>query len=193
VAVAAQISGVWGAFIEDPAPAKAAIDLTAAFRAHGAFVFRILRRMGVADASLDDAVQEVFLVAHRRHASYDPDAAMRSWLYGIARRVASHHHRHRRRHPEDLSDAIEGQSTDSLERNAEQREAMTFVRSFLDQLDEAKRMVFVLSDIEGMTAPEVAETLGVKLNTVYSRQRAARQAFDKAVARRRAAEQRRSS
>ena len=73
------------------------LDLTEAFRAHGRRVFRILRRLGVAEASLDDAVQEVFLVAHRRWSSYDPDASMRSWLFGIARRVASHHHRSRQR------------------------------------------------------------------------------------------------
>jgi RNA polymerase sigma-70 factor (ECF subfamily) len=48
------------------------------------------------------------------------------------------------------------------------------LRRILDQLPEGQRSVFRLSDLEGMSAPEIAERLGLNLNTVYSRLRAAR-------------------
>lgn len=64
------------------------------------------------------------------------------------------------------------------------REDLDFVRSFLGQQSEGKRSVFVLIELEGMTAPEVAAAMDIRLNTVYSRLRVTRAAFAKAVARR---------
>ena len=175
------------------AGAKAsALDLGAAFASHGAFVFRVLRRLGVADAILDDAVQEVFLVAHRRWDSYDPEASIRGWLFGIARRIASHHHRSRRRAERNLAGAPVPPPSTSPEDIAARREAVAFVEGFVAGLDEDKRTVFVGCCIEGMSAPELAEALGANLNTVYSRLRVTKQAFERAVARRQRAEGRES-
>lgn len=169
-----------------------ALDLGATFASHGAFVFRVLRRLGVAEATLDDAVQEVFLVAHRRWDSYDPEASIRGWLFGIARRIASHHHRGRRRAERNLAAALEPPPSASLEDIAARREAVAFVEGFLAGLDEDKRAVFVGCCIEGMSAPELAMALGANLNTVYSRLRVTKKAFEQAVARRQRVEERES-
>lgn len=154
------------------------------YHRHHGFVWRMLRRLGVPPASLDDAAQEVFVVVHRRRDDLHADASVRSWLFGIARRVASDVHRgqHRRQRKHDaLPLPPEAPPLDDALARAE---AAQFVRAFLERLDEGHRMVFVLSDIEGLTAPEIACALELKLNTVYSRLRKARLEFERAVARR---------
>ncbi len=152
------------------------------YREHFAFVWRILRRLGVPAESLEDAVQEVFLVLHRRLDGLAPEVSLRSWLFGTARRVAAdarrgQHRRERRLHA--LAVVAEGGGRDLP---IEQAEAADFVQRFLERLDPDRRMVFVLADLEGMTAPEIAEALSIKLNTVYSRLRTARAEFERLVA-----------
>lgn len=161
-------------------------EFASLYHRHHGFVWRILRRLGVPPAALDDATQEVFVVVHRRRHDLRADASVRSWLFGIARRVAADLHRgqHRR---DRKHDALQPPGDappldDALARS----EAAEFVRSFLERLDEGHRMVFALSDIEGMTAPEISEALELKVNTVYSRLRKARLDFERAVARREA-------
>lgn len=161
---------------------------------HMAFVWRSLRRLGVQDAGLDDAVQDVFLVVHRRLPEFEARSEVKTWLFGIVLRVARTCRRTvRRKSPEAASaggaeDAeqivdIDGARPDEL---AEKTEAMRVVHAVLDELDDDKREVFVLAELEQMTAPEISEALGVNLNSVYSRLRAARRDFEQAVARRRA-------
>lgn len=154
------------------------------FRDHAGFVFRILRRYGVPDAVLDDKVQDVFLVAHRRFSSYDPQTSARSWLLGIARRVASHERRGRKRAERRLDRVPRPVGTDTPEHTLADREAAELVRQFLEKLDEKKRMIFVLSDLEGLSAPEIASALEMNVNTVYSCIRTARQRFEREVDRR---------
>ncbi len=134
------------------------------YRAHFGFVWRILRRLGVAPEQLDDAAQEVFLVLHGRLAGLGAEVSLRSFLFGTARRLA----------------VVEGDR--GGERPGEQAEAADFVQRFLAGLDTDRRLVFVLAELEGLTAPEIAEALEVKLNTVYSRLRTARAEFERAVA-----------
>jgi RNA polymerase sigma-70 factor (ECF subfamily) len=156
------------------------------YHRHHGFVWRILRRLGVPPGTLDDAAQEVFVVVHRRRQDLRADASMRSWLFGIARRVAADTHRGKARR-DRKHDALPAPADDPpLDDALARSEAAEFVRTFLDRLDEGHRMVFALSDIEGMTAPEIAEALDLKLNTVYSRLRKARLDFERAVARREA-------
>lgn len=149
-----------------------------------AYVWRILRRLGVPDASLEDATQDVFIVVHRRRDSLDPDASVRSWLFGIARRVAADLHRGNRRLRRRLEAVPEAPPAPPLDDEVSRAEAASFVQSFLDRLDEGHRMVFVLSDVEGLTAPEISESMLIPVNTVYSRLRSARKKFERAVARR---------
>ena len=69
------------------------LDLAEVYRCHAGFVWRVVRRLGVPDAALEDVVHDVFLVVHRRLSEYDGRAALTTWLFGIARGVASNHRR----------------------------------------------------------------------------------------------------
>jgi RNA polymerase sigma-70 factor (ECF subfamily) len=164
----------------DDAPAR----LATLFREHGDFVFRMLARFGVPDAQRDDLVQEVFLVAHRKRDAYQDRDRARPWLLEICRRVAADARRAGRRRNEREADpppGILGREPIDPEQGAERTRAAEFVQRFLDELDGERRAVFVLCDIEGFTAPEVAVALEINLNTVYSRLRVARERFQEAV------------
>ncbi len=157
-------------------------DLDATYREHADFVVRVACQYGVDAAHVEDVVHDVFLVVHRRWHEYD-GRSLRSWLYGIARRVALHHHRGRRRADARARFAapVPVAGPDPEERTAES-EAIAIVESFVGTLPEEQRIVFVLADIEGTPMPEIAEALGVKLNTLYSRLRLARRRFEQHLA-----------
>ena len=149
------------------------------YLAHHDFVWRSLQALGVPTAGVEDAVQEVFVVLHRRLPHFDHAAPVRAWLYGIARRVAMQVRRKQSRTVE-LKPQADPRALDP-ETDLDRAQRMAMVQDFLDGLDEGRREVFVMTEIEGMTAPEVSTALGVKLNTVYSRLRTARQKFQSAV------------
>lgn len=165
------------------------------YEEHFGFVWSSARRLGVHDASLDDAVQEVFVIVHRRLSEFAGRSSMRTWLFGIVRNVARDARRSMRRKsphtapgahedPEVLA-AAEGERPDRMaERSAENR----VLHELLEALDDDKREVFVLAELEGFSAPEIAEAVGANVNTVYSRLRLARQEFAAAAARVRARE-----
>jgi RNA polymerase sigma-70 factor (ECF subfamily) len=157
-----------------------------AFRRHYALVNRMLRVYGVDEALLDDAAQDVFIIVHRRWDDYDGRTAFRSWLIGIVRRVASGYRRAGRRLRSRLDRLSPTPAPACAETRLAQREELERVEAFIAQLGTRHREVFVLADLEGLTAPEIAETLGIKLNTVYSRLRVARDRFRAAMARERA-------
>ena len=155
------------------------------YETHFAFVWRTLRRLGVPESAADDAVQDVFVVVHRRLADFEGRSSLRTWLFGIAARVASDHRRALRRkgglHEEvsaELPDASPGPHE-----SAARSEAVRRLEQVLDLLDDDRRAVFVLADLEQLTAPEIAAALGVNVNTVYTRLRAARDDFNRALAR----------
>jgi RNA polymerase sigma-70 factor (ECF subfamily) len=160
------------------------MDFDAVYDDYFDFMWSSLRGLGVADASLDDAVQEVFIVVHRRLPEFEGRSSLKTWLFGIAVGIARNHRRHLRRKGglDALDERIEDKSASPLE-SASAAEAMQLVSRVLDGIDEDKRTVLVLTELEQMTAPEIAETLGVNVNTVYSRLRAARAEFDRAFAR----------
>ncbi len=169
-----------------------AVDrFSAVYGEHFGFVWRTLRALGVPAAATDDAAQDVFIVVHRRLDDYDARAPMRAWLFGIARNVARRHRERARSHPDTERAGLHvvGEGG-ALEDTMQLREAATLVERFLDALDDDQRAVFVLAQLEGLTAPEIAEALAVNLNTVYSRLRAARVKFERVVARRAAQERR---
>ncbi|MGZ6094640.1 MAG: RNA polymerase sigma factor [Polyangiales bacterium] len=173
---------------------EAAPDFLAAYDAHASLVFRAARRLGVPDASVDDVVQDVFVVVHRRLADFEARSSMRRWIYGITVKVVQDFRRGTRRR---LS-RIEGrEQIDDLaidphdpERSLAQKQAVAKLHALLDALDDDKRTVFVLAELESLSAPEIAEIVGIPMNTVYSRLRAARRAFSEAVARLREDERR---
>lgn len=158
------------------------------FRDYYDFVWRVTGRLGVPPAAIDDAVQDVFVILHRRRHEFDARGSIRALLYGIARRVArTYRERSRRELPLDLADSDVGPAPDE---EVARRQAAAVLRRALDALDEDKRMAFVLADIEGMPMPEVAQCLEINLNTAYSRVRAARQLLQRAIARHRARDER---
>jgi len=162
---------------------------------HSSFVWRIVRRMGVPDSAVEDVMHEVFLVVHRRLPEYEEGrVAMTTWLYHLTRGVVSNHHRRIRREQRRLQlvDARPAPSPDP-EAHTRRGQAAAFVRSFLARLDPDKREVFELAELEGLPVPEVAESLGINLNTAYSRLRAARQRFARAVEQLRASDEGRTT
>jgi RNA polymerase sigma-70 factor (ECF subfamily) len=162
------------------------LSLDEVFRAYHAFVYRCVRRLGVPEATAEDATQEVFLVVQRRLQDYEERGSMRSWLYRIAQRVVSTMVRGEMRAQRRLEHVDRPEPARTPDELLENREAADAVRSFLDKLDDDQRMVFVLADVEGLKAAEIAEAVGVGVNTVYSRLRLARQKFNRFVARQQA-------
>jgi RNA polymerase sigma-70 factor (ECF subfamily) len=161
---------------------------------HFEFVWRVARRLGVAADSVDDVVQETFLVVHRRLAE-ERSANLRTWIYGITAHMVRNHRRSLRRKSPHLGapgpdpDVLEGR-VDGPETTMQKAEAARTLHRLLEGLDEEKREVFVLVELEQLTAPEVAEALDLKINTVYSRLRVAREEFEESVRRLHARERR---
>lgn len=164
------------------------------YEAHFDFVWRTTRRLGVGDYAVDDVVQEVFLVVHRQLPKFEGRSAVKTWLYGVTRRVVSDHRRklRRRGHQEPVPETLASHRAGPHER-AEQNEAARLLHAILDAMPDDKREVFVLAELEQMSAPEIAEALGANLNTVYSRIRKARKVFESALARRQARTARRTA
>jgi RNA polymerase sigma-70 factor (ECF subfamily) len=161
----------------------ARLDFRAVFLEHYAFVWRTLAHFGVPKASLDDAAQEVFAVVHRRLSDYDGRTALRSWLWGIARRVTSSMQRGEQRARRRLEVVQPPREPAIPDEELEQRQTIAVAEACIAELDDDQRDVFVLTEIEGFSAPEIADALGIKLNTVYSRLRVAREKFQRAFAR----------
>lgn len=156
------------------------------------FVWRSVRRLGVPANAVDDAVQDVFVVVHRRLGDFEGRSTVKTWLFGIALRVARSHRRKAARASllDPLPDDVVADGADRPDVATESQQARDLVQRFLDGLDDEKRTVFILADLEEHTAPEIARALGIGVNTVYSRLRAARKQFESTVKRHRAREER---
>jgi RNA polymerase sigma-70 factor, ECF subfamily len=164
-------------------------DFDAIYRDHIRTVWRALARLGVASESLEDAAQDVFLVVHRRHVDFEGRSSLRTWIYGIALRVARDYRRreHKKQRLVEISDDLPTPLADPLEVSSA-RQARQTLYALLDELDEEKREVLVMAQLEQMSVPEVALALQMNVNGVYARLRAARMQFDKALSRHRVRE-----
>jgi RNA polymerase sigma-70 factor (ECF subfamily) len=157
-------------------------DVESCYRASFAFVWRVVRALGVDVADCDDVVQEVFLIVRKRWSSFDRERSMRAWVAGIARRVAGHHMRRRARARRREAAWAQPEPERSPQELLERADASSAVADFLASLDADKREVFVLMDIEGLSGRETAEIVGAGAPTVYSRLREARRRFASFVA-----------
>jgi RNA polymerase sigma-70 factor, ECF subfamily len=175
----------------EPAPdAQSARVIERVYADHFRYVWRCLRALGVQDPQLDDAVHDVFLVVQQKLARFDGQVAITTWLYAIALRVARRARAAARKDAwryapvddESVASAAT-RSTGTLDQAVEHAERLSLAQQALDRLDDDKREAFVLSQVEDMSAPEIAEITGVPLNTVYSRIRAARAAFQSEIQR----------
>ncbi len=147
-------------------------------------VRQALTRYGVPHEALDDAVQDVFVVLARRAHEFDRTRPLAGWLWGLARKVASTHRRSLRRRSR-LARAF-AQHDAAAVRTPEQEVALVRAAAFLDEfiaeLGTTHRETFVLSEIHGLSGPEIASRLGINLNTTYARIRAVRRRFETALA-----------
>lgn len=176
---------------DTPAPGSPDDDAFAlAYARYHDGVRRTLGCLGVPATQLDDAVQEVFLVVHRRSGEPDRYATLREWIYGVVRRVAWRHHRTRSRYEKRIGLLAAPEPAAGPDVDVERDEAVAFVRAFLETLDPDQRDVFVFAEIEGLGAAEIAAIVGANVNTVSSRLRLARARFETALVRRRARERR---
>jgi RNA polymerase sigma-70 factor, ECF subfamily len=155
--------------------ASRAPALADVFREHAPFAWRALRRLGVPEADVDDVCQDVFLVVHRKLADFEGRSSLRTWIYGICARTASDYRRSGRVRREIVTGSPPEAAADAAQHDAVAlRQAREALDRILDTLDDDKRAVFVLYEIEELTMGEVAEALGCPLQTAYSRLHAAR-------------------
>lgn len=161
------------------------LDSAELFRRHAPFVAKFILRMGVPRVDLDDLMQEVFLIAHRSGGYTPGPAKPTTYLASIAFRLV--HTERRKRRVRSFVEADEERVNDARgdsdpERTAVDRERLRQLQCALDTLDEDKRAVFILVELQGESVPSIATALGIPVDTVYSRLRAARKLFREAVA-----------
>jgi RNA polymerase sigma-70 factor (ECF subfamily) len=172
-----------------PPPSRPTFDEL--YAAHVDCLWRSARRLGVGDDAIDDVLQQVFIVLHRRLPEVHMVGSWKSWLIGVLIRVVRDHKRHlRRRNPSHL------RTTTDLERLADDRghhpeesvalsEAAALVQRWLDALPENLRIAFVLAELEHLSAAEIGAATSTNPSTVYSRVREARRRFEAAAAKHR--------
>ncbi len=154
------------------------------FKTCSPYVWRALQGLGVRERDIDDVCQEVFLVVHRRLATFHGGSSVRTWIYGICLRVASDyrrrpHHARERTLDEAPNRAVPAEQDAELDR----RRALAWLDRVLDTLDDQKRAVFVLFEIEQVPMTEVAAAVGCALATAYARLYAARKHVEAAARR----------
>lgn len=159
------------------------------YEANVDFLWRAARGMGVDESAVDDVLQDVFVVVHRRLSEFEGRATIRTWLMRILVHVVSEHRRRYRRKqrahdPLDEETLEVRQSTPESE--TARSEAVLLLESILASMQEDQRIVFVLAEIEEIPVPEIAAALEVNVNTVYSRLRLARREYQRQIARIRA-------
>lgn len=145
------------------------------YRGNAVFVRKVLLRLGLTMATLDDALQDVFVVVYRRLSDFDGSHTLRSWLYSIARRVASQYRRTlRRKFAQELFEHAIVDSAPSPFELTERREGAAHLNALLASLDPDKAKLVVLADLEERSVPEIAKLTGENQRTVYTRLRRAR-------------------
>ena len=185
-----QGDGMPAAHGSDQPDGSLAVSFAQAYEAHFDFVWRSARRLGVADASIDDVVQDVFVTVYRRLAEFEGRSQLRTWIFGILRHTVRDLRRTQRRKPTEAF-THEPETRDASPHEATlQREGTRLLHEVLESLDDDQREIFVLAELEQMSAPEIGLALEMNVNTVYSRLRAARMSFEAALKRLRSREQR---
>ncbi len=156
------------------------------YEEQGEYVWNSLRRIGIADADLEDVTHEVFIAVLRSLSSYDPARPLRPWLFGITARVASHHRRRLFRRHEEPAETPEAVSEETgPHETIERHEARTLLLAALGRLSPGRRAVVILHELDDVPVPEIARGLGIPLNTAYSRLRLGRADLVDAVRRER--------
>ena len=172
------------AALAQPAASRV-LDSSAIFQSEFRHVWNSLRRLGVHDRDLEDVAHEVFIRVHAQLPLFDPSRPLRAWLFGIAVGVAANYRRLARHRKIDLVGALPEHADpgDQADEGLERREESRLVHAALQKVPLEQRAVLVMHELEGYPIPEVAVTLGLGLNTAYSRLRLGREAFRSAFRR----------
>lgn len=167
-----------------------AIDIDAIYRDHAQFLARVIARLTGDDASVDDLLQESFIAAFRKQHTYDGTAAIRTWLYGIASRLALQHRRSQRRgglFRQRLQAEPLTPSSSPLQ-VVERTQNRARLYHALQSIPDAHREVVVLYELEGLEGVQVSEMLGIPEGTVWTRLHHGRKKLLAALQRDRSAE-----
>jgi len=151
-----------------------------AYRAEGPYVAAVLGRLSVPDEAVRDAVQDVFVAAYRRWHDFDPSRPVRPWLTGFARHVAFRYRRSAARRARK-SAALSTLSRDGAPPPNRQVDARDFLSRFLRELPPGYQQAYILTELEGYAAHEVAQILGISTEAVYGRIRSTRRRLKQAL------------
>ncbi|HEY8039358.1 MAG TPA: RNA polymerase sigma factor [Polyangiaceae bacterium] len=149
-------------------------------------VWRAVRRTLDDGADVEDVVHTMFLKLPQIASSYDGRASCRGWLCGIAVRVAMRHRRgvgRFRRMLGAFAGTLSGRATGDPERRAADSEELAVLERALAALTEKKRAVFVLVELEGLTAEDAARALEIPAATARTRLFHARRELQEAMER----------
>lgn len=160
----------------------------ALYRQHFAFVWRSLKRLGVADRELADAAQEVFLVVFKKLSELDLDGKLTTWLYAVCLRIASDWRR--RAHQRHEIVGIDAHPVAPFADEPHLGDLRALLWKALDEMSMDQRAVFVAFELEGFTGDEIASALQLPTPTVHSRLRLARERFRAVLDRERVRSQR---
>jgi RNA polymerase sigma-70 factor (ECF subfamily) len=166
--------------VTSPAP-----EFRSLFEREFSYVWHTLRRLGVGDADRMDVAQEVFVTVSGLMGDYDPERPLRPWLFGIAYRIGLRY-KALARHGREVVVEDPSESPDRAPLADEamaQKQRAALVDKAIERIDLTRRAVFIMSEIDGCAMPEIAEALGISVNTGYSRLRLAREEFEAAVRR----------
>jgi RNA polymerase sigma-70 factor (ECF subfamily) len=147
------------------------LDLDAIYAENAPFLTRVLIRLVGDGPQVDDLLQETFIVAHRKRASFDGRSAVRTWLYGIAAHLSMRHGRGLGRWRRALGifaeqpTRVPANPVDELER----AQAAQLLRATLERLPFKQREVVVLYELEELDGDAIAVLLGIPINTVWTR------------------------
>jgi len=162
----------------EPIASTERVPFRTLYERYFAFTWRALRYLGVPEAQVDDAAQELWVVVHRRYTEFEGRSEVKTWLFAIAVNIERNIRRVERRRGSQvpLPPELQTSQGDPLVAR-EEKEAWALVRGFVDTLDETRRAVFAASLVEGLSAAETAAITGLPLETVYNRVRALKRSF----------------
>lgn len=164
---------------------RAVPDLSTIFEEHVDHVGNSLRRLGIREADVPDLVQEVFVVMNAILPDYDPSRPIWPWIFGVVYRIAAAHRRKVSREvfDDNASAGLLVDSSANPDEEMRRAEDRWLVLEALKSIEIHRRAIFVMADLDGVAVPEIAESLGIGLNTAYSRLRLARKDFREAASR----------
>jgi RNA polymerase sigma-70 factor (ECF subfamily) len=187
------LHGPAGGSVEVSANAPSKLDLIGIYNSQKDLVWLTLQRMGIRLPDLEDVFQDVFVIAHRRLHTYNPDAKLSAWLYGIClRSVAAHRRRafRRRERADGMEASVARPGTEHWHAQIEapdervrQLERQATLNDLLDTLDPDHRLVVVMFEVEDQSCAYIAELIGVPVGTVHSRLHTARRKLARAAVR----------